>query len=207
MKILSLTTLSMKALFTPVFILAAVGAGLPGTLKAEPATFEIDDEHFSIAFLVDHVGYANQLGQFLQAEGRFVYDEDANELHSGEVIIQADSVFTNHERRDNHLRDSDFLHADRHATIRFEATEWQPGNGRSGTLVGELTLLGETRPVELDVTLNKAAEYPFGHQRHTLGFSARASIERSEWGMTYGIDDGLVGDTVELIFEFEAIEQ
>jgi len=181
--------------------------GVVNTAHAEPAEFEIDESHFSIGFLVEHVGYADTLGQFLDAEGRFVYDESANELHEGEVVIQADSVFTNHERRDEHLRNDDFLDTDKHETIGFEATEWIPDEGNSGTLAGELTLRGETRPVELDVTLNKSAEYPFGHGKHTLGISARTTIERSEWGMTYAVDNGLVGDEVELIFEFEAIRQ
>jgi polyisoprenoid-binding protein YceI len=176
---------------------------------AEAAEFEIDPDHFSIGFLVEHVGYADTLGQFLEAEGRFVYDESANELRSGEVVIQADSVFTNHERRDEHLRNDDFLDVGRHETIRFEAAEWRPAGERprTGTLAGELTLLGKTRPVVLDVTINKSGQYPFGHGKHTLGISARAIIERSEWGMTYAVENGLVGDEVELIFEFEAIRQ
>lgn len=182
-----------------------LAAGMPA--QAEPEEFEIDENHFSVGFLVEHVGYADTLGQFLEAEGRFVYDEAANELHSGEVIVQADSVFTNHEERDEHLRADDFLDAASHETIRFEATEWRPDGERRGTLAGELTLLGKTRPVTLDVTLNKSAEYPFGHGEYTLGVSARTTIERSQWGMNYAVENGLVGDEVELIFEFEAIRQ
>ncbi|NGX17119.1 YceI family protein [Wenzhouxiangella sp. XN24] len=188
-------------------LLAALIVGVSNASFAEPANFEIDKEHFSIAFLVEHVGYANTIGQFLEAEGRFVYDESANQLSAGEVIIAADSVFTNHRRRDKHLRSDDFLDADRHEAIRFEATQWRPAGKRKGTLAGDLTLLGQTRAVELGVTINKSAKYPFGHGRHTLGISARTTIKRSEWGMTYGVEDGLVGDEVELILEFEAIRQ
>ncbi|NBB91676.1 MAG: hypothetical protein GVY32_00730 [Gammaproteobacteria bacterium] len=189
-------------------ILATLLIGFASTSRAEPASFEIDEEHFSIGFLVEHIGYADTLGQFLEAEGSFVYDEAANALTEGDVTIQADSVFTNHERRDEHLRNEDFLDVDAHDTIRFEANEWRPSDDpRRGTLEGELTLLGETRPVSLDVTINKGAEYPFGHGGYTLGISARATIERSEWGMTYGVERDLVGDEVELIFEFEAVRQ
>lgn len=197
----------MKIIPTTTLLLAALALGIAAPLHAEPVEFEIDDSHFSIGFLVEHVGYADTLGQFLEAEGRFVYDESANELHEGEVIIQADSVFTNHEKRDEHLRNDDFLDTDKHDSIHFEATAWVPREDHSGTLKGELTLLGKTRPIELDVTLNKSAEYPFGHRKHTLGISARTTIQRSEWGMTYAVDNGLVGNEVELIFEFEAIRQ
>lgn len=177
------------------------------TVSAEPREFRIDPDHFSVAFRVDHIGYADQIGLFLEAGGRFVYDAEANELTSGEVSIAADSVFTNHDRRDAHLRDDDFLDASRYETIRFEAREWQPDSPETGTLLGDLTLLGESRPVELAVTLNKLAEYPFGHKRSTLGVSATTTIRRSEWGMTYAVEDGLVGDEVHLMFELEAIAE
>lgn len=175
--------------------------------RAEPATYEIDQDHFSIGFLVSHIGYADTLGQFLEAEGSFVYDEAANELREGEVVVEAGSVFTNHEDRDDHLRNDDFLDVDAHETIRFVATEWIPNDAEGGTLRGDLTLLGTTHPVSLQVSLNKAAAYPFGHGKHTLGLSARTTIQRSDWGMTYAVENGLVGDDVKLIFEFEAIRQ
>ena len=199
----------MKTTPTHRIALAMLILAMAVPANAEPAEFRIDEEHFSIGFLVEHIGYADTLGQFLEAEGSFVYDEAANELHEGRVVIRADSVFTNHERRDKHLRGDDFLGADNHETIRFVATEWQPGEDhpRRGTLKGDLTLLGETQPVSLDVTLNKSAEYPFGHGGYTLGISARTTIDRSEWGMTYGVERDLVGDEVELIFELEAIRQ
>ncbi|RFF27498.1 MULTISPECIES: YceI family protein [unclassified Wenzhouxiangella] len=194
---------------TPIIrcTLAALALGLSNPSFGEPVEYQIDEDHFSVGFLVEHVGYADTLGQFLEAKGSFVYNESANELNEGEVIIQADSVFTNHEKRDEHLRNDDFLDADDHETIRFEATEWRPKSDKNGTLVGDLTLLGQTQPVELDVTINKSGEYPMGHGKQTLGVSARTTIKRSEWGMTYGVEGDLVGDEVELIFEFEANRQ
>ncbi|SEL82522.1 YceI family protein [Halomonas daqiaonensis] len=192
-----------------------IAAGLALTLgalsmpsaSAEPRTYEIDPEHFSIGFLTKHVGYADILGMFLEGQGEFVYDEQTRQLHSGNVEIAADSVFTNHEERDNHLRSDDFLDAGRYSTIVFEVTGFEAHSDSEGTLEGDLTLLGETRLVSLAVTLNKAAEYPFGHGQHTLGLSARTTIDRSDWGMNYGVDNGMVGDEVELIFELEAIRQ
>ncbi len=189
--------------------LAAVTLGLASVAAAEPATYKVDDEHLAVGFMISHVGYADTLGQFLEAEGSFVYDDSANELESGKFVVQADSVFTGHERRDKHVRGDDFLAASDHPTIRFEAANWRPTDDdpRRGTLEGELTLLGKTRPVSLEVTINKAADYPFGHRKYTLGISARTTIKRSEWGMSYGVDENMVGDEVRLIFEFEANRQ
>lgn len=172
--------------------------------QAEPADWEIDPEHFSIAFEADHVGFQKQLGLFLEGTGSFRYDSDTQQLSSGRVEIQANSIFTNLNARDNHLRGRDFLNARRNPIILFEATEYAPG---SGTLTGNLTLLGETHPVVLQVTINKQAEYPFGHRRETLGISAHTTISRSLWGMDYGVEGDLVGDEVTLRFEFEALRQ
>ncbi len=183
--------------------------GLTGMdrLAAEPDEFVIDEEHFSVGFLADHVGYARQLGKFLEASGEFVWDEESNELHSGRVEVRADSVFTNHDDRDDHLRSDDFLDASNYPKVVFEATDWNPDDDNTGTLKGDLTLLGQSHPVELEVTINKREEYPFGHGEYTVGMSAITTLKRSEWGMDYALDDGLVGDEVEMILEFEALRQ
>jgi polyisoprenoid-binding protein YceI len=183
---------------------------LSAPLTAAPATYRIDPEHFSIAFLVEHLGYEKLIGQFTAASGEFVYDEQTKHLSSGSVEVRAASVLTHHEGRDTHLRSGDFLDSEKHPLIRFVASSYRAGDRRGrrpGILRGELTMLGKTHPVELEVRLNKAAPYPFGHRRHTLGVSARATIQRSRWGMTYGVGNGMVGDEVELLFEFEAMRQ
>jgi polyisoprenoid-binding protein YceI len=68
-------------------------------------------------------------------------------------------------------------------------------------------MLGQTNPVVLNVTLNKSAVYPFGHEKYTLGISAETRLKRSEWGMTYGLDGNMVGDEVALRFGFEAFKE
>jgi polyisoprenoid-binding protein YceI len=180
-----------------------------GVVDAEPSDWEIDPDHFSIAFATEHVGYQQQLGLFLEASGSFRYDPETHTLSTGRVEVQAGSIFTNHDARDNHLRGRDFLNARRNPLIVFEATEFIPSNDGAGnnTLMGNLTLLGETHPVVLNLVINKRANYPFGHRRKTLGISAQTTIIRSRWGMDYGVADNLVGDEVILRFEFEALEQ
>jgi polyisoprenoid-binding protein YceI len=193
-------TLSRPLRYLPLLLLSA-------PLAAAPATYRIDPEHFSIAFLVEHIGYEKLIGMFSKASGEFVYDEATRKLSSGTVEVQAASVDTHHEPRDGHVRSGDFLDAGRHPVIRFVARDYRPGNDGNGILRGDLTLLGQTHPVEVAVTLNKAAKYPFGHGRHTLGVSARAKLKRSQWGMSYGVGNKMVGDEVELLFEFEALRQ
>ncbi|AOY87486.1 hypothetical protein BKP64_04435 [Marinobacter salinus] len=171
---------------------------------AEPTKFTVDDEHFSMAFEIMHIGYAPVMGLFREVEGQFVYDEETRELSLGELVFKSDSVFTNHTKRDEHLRKDDFLHSGKFPEITFTITAFETTGENTGTVTGDLSMLGQTHPVELDVTLNKAAVYPIGHEDYTLGITATTSLKRSTWGMTYGLDPALVGDEVSLKFGFEA---
>ena len=174
---------------------------------AESVKYEMDKDHLSIGFLVEHIGYMKQLGMFLEAEGSFNYDRDSKALSELTLTIQSDSVFTNHKRRDDHLKGSDFLSAREFPEITFKMTGAQATGDTTGTITGELTLIGVTKPVLLDVTLNKIGKYPFGHKKEVIGISARGSFNRSDFGMSYAVQNGFVGDEIALIIEVEAIRQ
>lgn len=191
----------MRFLFAALLAMALVPAA-----HAAPRTYDIDPDHAAIAFKVDHIGYAKTLAQFLTTEGHFVFDEETRTLGAVTVDVDANSVFSNHKRRDEHIRNKDFLDAGKHPLITFRANGGEATGETTGKVTGDLTIRGVTRPVTLDVVLNKAGPYPFGHKKHTLGISARAIIKRSEWGMTYALG-GIVGDEVELIMEIEAIQR
>ena len=79
--------------------------------EAQPAEFTIDPDHFSIGFLVDHIGYARVLGMFREASGSFTFDEKALALSNVKIAIKTASVFSNQKERDEHLRGPDFLNA------------------------------------------------------------------------------------------------
>ena len=185
--------------------LALAAPAVIAPARAAPQAFTIDTEHFSIGFLVGHAGYERLLGMFLEGKGDFSYDAETGEVSDLRIVIAADSVFTNHDRRDRHLRGSDFLNAGEFPEIVFTGLRTEKTGEKTGLIHGELELLGVRRPLTVDVTLNKAAEYPFGHRKFTLGLSARTSFRRSAFGMTYAVEGDLVGDTVDMIFEFEAL--
>lgn len=192
-------------MFRPVLI-AASAALTVSMAQAAPATYKIDPDHAAIAFMVDHIGYAKVLGQFLTTEGEFVFDEETRELGSVSVTVDTASVFTNHDARDDHVRSKDFLDAKTNPAITFTADGGTIKGDRTGQVTGDLTIRGVTKPVTLDVVWNKSDVYPFGHKKHTLGVSARGTIKRSDFDMTYA-QGGIVGDEVELIIEIEAIQQ
>jgi len=190
----------------PAFIAGLALAPIANVANAAPANFKVDDEHFSMVFEIMHIGYAPVMGMFRKVEGQFVYDEEARELISGKLSFKSKSVFTNHEKRDDHVTAKDFLNSRKYPDITFTVTGFETTGESTGLVSGDLNMLGQTNPVELDVVLNKASAYPFGHEEHTLGISAETTIKRSDWGMTYGLDSQLVGDEVKLRFGFEAIK-
>lgn len=177
--------------------------GLPAA--AEPHRYELDPAHTTVAFTVQHLTFADTLGLFGEVSGSFTYDMDTQELSDVTVTVVSNSLNTLNEARDKHVRSGDFLAVDDHPQITFTASSGEAIDDTSGTVTGDLTILGETRPLTLDVTLVGQGEYPFGHKRFVLGFSARGSLMRSDFGMTYGVDNSLVGDQVKLLIEAEAM--
>jgi polyisoprenoid-binding protein YceI len=177
-------------------------------VQAEPRQYVIDPEHLSIGFLTDHIGYAGTLGMFRKAEGSFTFDESTGQLSNLQVAIDTASVFTNNDRRDKHLRDDDFLDVKKHPQMVFTAAQGGPFRiGETAPLTGALTLLGVTLPLTLQVTWNKSATSPVPPAPYVLGASARGTLQRSAFGMTYAVENGWVGDDVELIIELEAVRQ
>ncbi len=178
--------------------------------QAKPEVYELDPRHTSIAFLVHHIGFYDVAGQFLKAEGTFTYDMEANALSKLDISIDAASVFSNDEPRDKHVRGKDFLHVEEHPTITFTLKDAKASDATSGTVTGDLTILGVTKPVTLDVTLNKAGDYPFaigGKIPFVLGITAEGVIKRSDFGMNYAVANGWVGDEIEIFISFEAVRQ
>ncbi|MEO0503583.1 MAG: YceI family protein [Pseudomonadota bacterium] len=192
----------MRTLIATTAILGA----LTTTAQADMARYELDPTHTAIYFTVDHIGYAKTLGIFTELGGGFMYDATSQELGEVAVTIEAASVNTFNEARDGHVRNADFLHVSEHPQITFVASGGTASSATSGTVTGDLTILGVTQPVTLDVTLNKAEAYPFGHKREVLGLSMSTTIQRSDFGMDYAVANGLVGDEVTINIETEAMK-
>ena len=194
--------------FTRLGLSVVIVAGaLAGPAAAEPARYELDPAHTTIAFLVEHAGYAKTLGQFLRASGGYTFDDATGTLSDVRVVVETESVDTHHEARDRHLKSGDFLDSESHREMTFTATSARRTGESTFVVTGELTLLGTRRPLTLEATVNKSAPYPFGDRVDAMGVSARGALKRSEFGMTYGVADALVGDDVEIVIEIEARRQ
>jgi len=181
---------------------------LPLTVWSSEEEYIIDKSHFSIGFLVEHVGYARTLGMFRDIDGSYIHDVKNKKINDINIIINTDSLFTNDEKRDEHLKSPDFLHVDKYPEMVFKATDIKINNDET-IINGNLTLLGITKPLVLTGKINKIGKYPFGGiiKPYVMGISAKGTIKRSDHAMMYAIKDNLVGDEIELIIEFEARRQ
>ena len=113
------------------------------------------------------------------------------------------SVDTTVPKLDGHLKSPDFFGVEANPEVTFVATEIKTTGENTGTVTGDLTLLGVTKPITLDVTFNKSAPHPIT-KRPAVGFSATGTVKRTEFGMnTYA---PAIGDEVKLIIEYEGFE-
>lgn len=192
----------------PATAMAAFAATAAFSLEAlaAPEEYKLDPAHTYVIFKVDHVGYNQAIGRFNEVDGSFVFDEEEPSISDLKVSIQADSVDTNHDERDEHLRGGDFLDVENYPEITFAMTGSEQIDEQTGTITGDLTILDTTREVTLDVTWNASEPYPFG-DNYVTGASASTSIDRSDFGMNYGIEGGMIGDSIDIEIEIEAIRQ
>jgi len=186
-------------------IVLLVSIALPVLLLAPAASaedFTIDPIHSSVVFKVGHAGASEFIGRFNQISGELKFDEKNLKECRIKATVKAASVDTNHEQRDNHVRAEDFLHAEVHPDIVFEATGFEKGKGKDTyTVKGKMTLRGVTK--EITVTARKigVGEFPEGVKR--IGFSCTFTILRSDYGLPFPV--GAVGDEVELTVAIEGM--
>jgi polyisoprenoid-binding protein YceI len=191
--------------------LVTLAASLPGSAfaqgerDAQVEHYLIDTRgaHAFVQFRIPHLGYSWLYGRFNDFEGEFTFDPQNPSNSTVEVTIQTRSVDSNHERRDNHLRNEDFLNVEAFPEAHFRSTAFQPLGGDQYTLTGDLTLMGQTRQIEIDVEHFGAGEDPWGGYRR--GFSGRTALTLADFGIDY--DLGPDSRVVEMILDIEGIRQ
>ncbi len=169
----------------------------------------IDSSHSGIHFSVRHMVIAKVRGQFSRWSGSIAAEGGDPARASLEVVIDASSIDTGVADRDAHLKSPDFLDVAAFPELTFKSTRVEVISGDRLNVTGDLTLHGVTRPVVLSVEHTGRAKDPWGNQR--AGFSATASIDRKEFGLTWNqlLEAGgvMVGDRVDIEIEVEAVLQ
>lgn len=159
--------------------------------------------HAFVQFRIPHLGYSWLYGRFNEFEGEFTFDPENPSNSIVNVTIQTASVDSNHERRDNHLRNEDFLTVEEYPEAHFRSTSFSHVDGDNYKMTGDLTLLGQTREVEINVEHIGAGEDPWGGYRR--GFSGTTSFALADFGIDYEL--GPDSEIVEIILDIEGIRQ
>jgi polyisoprenoid-binding protein YceI len=169
---------------------------------AEAATFGVDAGHSGVVFNVKHLGVANFYGRFNAISGEYAFDPAVD---GGWIRIEvpSESIDTNSAGRDRHLKSPDFFNVKQFPTLSFESNQIKAVGGKHQA-TGTLELLGEKKEITVDLEHTGAADTGRGFRS---GFEANFTIKRSDFGMTYWVDSGGIGDEVEITVFIEGIRK
>ncbi len=175
---------------------------------AEMARWNVDHAHSTVGFQVAHMVISKTNGKFTEYSGFIEMDAVTQKVKAIETVIQTKSVFTDHQKRDKHLRSPDFFDVKKFPTMTYRMKSYKK-TGDTFTAVGDLTLLGITKEITLVGSMNGVAKDPWGNTR--AGFSGEGTINRKDYGMKFSgtLDTGglLVGDEVKIKLEMEVIKE
>ena len=180
----------------------------PTAQQTESVTWQIDPSHSLVEFSVKHMMFSTVKGRFGGVSGTIVDNPDRSKS-AVDVTIDAATVDTRDERRDGHLKSPDFFDVANHPTITFKHSHIEHLGGDRLKLVGDLTIHGITKPVEIATTMNGRGTNPYGMQ--VAGFTGETTISRKDFDLNWNaaLEAGgvLVGDTVKILLEIQAVKQ
>ena len=195
---------NLRIPYTAGLIIALLIIGFTGGIQLADAadTYEIDTAHSMILFRAKHMGVTYNYGRFNEFTGELMIDETDISKSMVEFEVKTASVDTANEKRDQHLRSSDFFSAKQFPVITFKSTKVNMKEGKKDMLeiTGDLELLGVKKSITVDVEITGKAKGRQGES--VMGFESVFTIKRSEFGMTYG--PGAVSDDIRLIVTIEA---
>jgi polyisoprenoid-binding protein YceI len=185
--------------------LIAVAAllSLSSALRAE--VYVIDAGHSSVGFRIKHL-VAKVTGRFTKFEGTVSFEPGKPETWKAEAKIAADSINTDNEKRDAHLRAPDFFDTAKCPDISFKSTKVTDVKGDAAKLHGDLTMHCVTKPVVLDLEIGGTTKDPWGNAK--AGFTATGTVNRKDFGIVWNktLDSGglMLGEDVAISLDIEA---
>lgn len=168
-----------------------------------------DPTHSELGFKIKHLMISNVSGAFKNFDVQVEMEND--DLTTAKVLATAavDSIYTNNEHRDAHLRNSDFFEAEKYPEIKFQSTKIEKVDAATYHLHGDLTMKDVTKPIQLTVEYSSVAKDPWGNQR--AGFAISGKLNRNDWGLKYNsvLETGGValGEEVKIHSEVEMVKQ
>ncbi|HEY1949925.1 MAG TPA: YceI family protein [Bryobacteraceae bacterium] len=173
------------------------------------STYQIDPVHSHLQFAVRHLMVSNVRGTFTGVKGTVNYDPANPAATTVDAVIDINTINTNDEQRDGHLKSPDFFDAAQYPLMTFQGTQVEKESDSEFKVTGNLTLHGVTKPVVLKVEdVSAEAKDPWGGTR--IGATAKTKIKRSDYGLSWNaaLETGgfMVGDDVKIEFELEFVK-
>lgn len=189
---------------TSLIALAAAATLATGIAQAEPANYAIDPTHTFVTFEISHFGATVNRARFDKKQGSVQLDKAAK---SGKVEISFDTTSVNSGTPafDKHLQSADLFDSAKHPTMKFVADKFVFNGDKVASVEGQLTLLGKTGPLTLKANQFACYDSPM-LKREVCGGDFEATIDRTQWGMNYGVEWGFPKN-VRLIAQIEAVKQ
>jgi len=204
MKVLNGISFSMLAA-------AALWLAAPSASEAEPAVYQIDPAHSQVMFKVKHLGISTVTGRFDTLEGSYTFDPDNLANSKVSATIKAASIDTNEADRDKHLRSDEFLNAEKNPDITFvsKGVVQDTDDPNEYSIVGDLTINGVTKTVELEAEYGGKTIDSYGNER--TAFEAETEINRKDFNVNWSkkLDTGglVVGDEVKIILDIQGVQK
>ena len=171
-------------------------------------TWSVDPAHSKVGFAVKHMGVSTVRGEFGEVEGTLEIGDDLSTARAYGTV-RAGSVDTNQPQRDEHLRSPDFFDAEAHPEISFESTSIEQVDEDAFRIVGDLTLHGVTRELELEAEIVGIGSDHEDNER--AGLEITGSLSRGDYGMRFnqvlGGGNVMVSDKVKLALDIEAVKE
>ncbi|MEG3629094.1 YceI family protein [Streptomyces poriticola] len=184
-----------------------MGTSVNPDLAALTGDYTLDPVHTTIGFVARHAMVTNVKGQFRDFTGTLHLDGADPAKSTASLDVTMESIDTGNADRDGHLRSSDFFRIDEFPRMTFRSTSAEALGGDDYRITGDLTIVGTTRPITIDLEFNGVAKDPFGNER--VGFEGKTQLLRSDWGLTWNaaLETGgvLVSDKIKLNFDISAI--
>ena len=189
---------------TSLIALAAAATLVSGIAHAEPANYAIDPTHTFVTFEINHFGASVNRARFDKKQGSVQLDKAAK---SGKVEISFDTTSVNSGTPafDKDLQSADLFDSAKHPTMKFVADKFVFNGDKVASVEGQLTLLGKTGPVTFKANQFNCYDSPM-LKREVCGGDFEATIDRTQWGMNYGVEWGFPKN-VRLIAQIEAVKQ
>lgn len=206
-------TMEIETLKTTVIFHTLIAAGMFASNAANAAQipYTLDLGHAYIGWEIDHFGYSNTVGQFRQFDGDFLIDDTDFENSLVTFTIDVSSIDSNHVGRDNHLRAEDILNVETFSTIKFVSTTINMSDEKSGTIIGDLTFMGTTEPLELTFNITDIAKYaaflPRYDELSAIGVEATGRFDRVAHGLdALNFPGSPLGQFIDLNIHFDLVD-